>query len=358
MIAFTLAPSATDVEGGRPVCLCEISDKDAKWDDFHLQNQRIADLYSGTPLNCYSERIRYCCPNLLFNGETDGETGETKYKLSSAKFCRVSRCPTCQWRRSLMWRSKAFKIFPKVFEAYPKAKYLFLTLTVKNCPVQDLRSTLGMMNKSWMRFSQLKQFPAIGWMRSTEVTRAYDCVSQSWCASNGCEKPCRRCIPQSFVHPHFHCLLMVNPGYFTGASYLSHEKWVDMWRRSARLEYDPQVNVKAVKSLTDANQGMLDAVLETFKYSVKTADILRDDSFNTSMSNSDFLVELTQQLHKMKLVNTGGVLKQYLQELESEPDDLIHAEDLLSDELSSKAISLMFNWNQSIKHYSYSADDD
>jgi hypothetical protein len=151
---------------------------------------------------------------------------------------------------------------------------------------------------------------------------------------------------------------MVNPGYFTGASYLSHEKWVDMWRRSARLEYDPQVNVKAVKSLTDANQGMLDAVLETFKYSVKTADILRDDSPNASMTNSDFLVELTQQLHKMKLVNTGGVLKQYLQELENEPDDLIHADDLLSDELSSKAISLMFNWNQSIKHYSYSADDN
>jgi plasmid rolling circle replication initiator protein Rep len=351
MLALTLAPSTADVEGDRPVCLFEVSEKDGKWDDFHQQSQKIADLYSGTSLNCYSQRIRYCCPNLIFNGEPDSETGETKFKLSSARFCRVSRCPICDWRRSLMWRSKAFKIFPKVFEAYPKAKYLFLTLTVKNCPIQDLRSTLRMMNKSWERFSKLKQFPAIGWMRSTEVTRAYDCVSQSWCVNNGAAKPCNRCIPQSFVHPHFHCLLMVNPGYFTGASYLSHEKWRDMWQQSARLDYEPQVNIKA-------NQGMLDSVLETFKYSIKTADILRDESPNASMTNSEFLVELTQQLHKMRLVNTGGILKQYLQELENDADDLIHADNLLDDELTSKSVSLTFTWNEWIKHYSHSANSN
>jgi hypothetical protein len=29
--------------------------------------------------------------------------------LSASRFCRVRTCPVCQWRRSLMWKAKAYQ---------------------------------------------------------------------------------------------------------------------------------------------------------------------------------------------------------------------------------------------------------
>jgi plasmid rolling circle replication initiator protein Rep len=72
------------------------------------------------------------------------------------------------------------------------------------------------MNKPFQRFSRVKAYPADG-LRSTEVTRGKD----------------------GSAHPHFHCLLMVPPGYFAGHNYLRQSTWVAMWRKAMRLDYDP-----------------------------------------------------------------------------------------------------------------------
>ena len=68
------------------------------------------------------------------------------------------------------------------------------------------------MNKAWQRLIQRKLFPAIGWLRSTEVTRGKD----------------------GSAHPHFHCLLLVSSSYFSGKGYLKQNDWVEMWRSSLR----------------------------------------------------------------------------------------------------------------------------
>ena len=52
----------------------------------------------------------------------------------------------CQWRRSLMWKAKAYKILPRIVEAYPSHRFLFLTLTVKNTDITILNQTLKQMN--------------------------------------------------------------------------------------------------------------------------------------------------------------------------------------------------------------------
>jgi hypothetical protein len=260
-----------------------------------------------------------------------------------------------------MWRAKAFKVLPRIFEAYPSARFIFLTLTVRNCPVTELRSTLAHMNKSWERLSKRKQFPAIGWLKAVEVTRVWDCYDgkkfvgrhgttwvEDWEKKFGAKL---RLEPTDDCHPHFHCLLMVQSNYFVGRSYLSQEKWTELWQKSLRIDYTPIVNVKALKSLTGANEGMLEAVLETFKYSVKPSDFLRGTTPEQQASNQQLLVELTRQMFKTKSIATGGLLKDYLKELEQEPEDLIHADDLLDDESKNKAVSLFFSWNEHIKRY-------
>lgn len=45
----------------------------------------------------------------------------------------------CTWRKSLRWKAKAYSSLPKFLEEHPGYRFLFLTLTVKNCEVNELR---------------------------------------------------------------------------------------------------------------------------------------------------------------------------------------------------------------------------
>jgi plasmid rolling circle replication initiator protein Rep len=234
-----------------------------------------------------------------------------KLKLSAAHFCRVRWCPVCQWRRSLMWKAKAAKILPLVLAAYPKHRWLFVTLTVKNCQIQDLRSTICHLNKSYKRLSELNAFPADGWLKALEVTRSKD----------------------GTAHPHLHILMMVKPSYF-GVGYLSIEKWVSLWRNSLRVDYDPVTHVKAIKgSVTSPTM-----LSEVIKYQVKESDLIAD---------RDWFIELTKQLHKTRAISSGGILKEYLKELENEPDDLIGDDGEGDDTLAH----LYFGWMQHYQQY-------
>ena len=324
---FTMLISRT----ARDNCLSQISPTDQRFDNFRADADCISKLYAGTFYHAYASRIANCSPSLEFITGLNLETGEQKLKLKSARFCRCPRCPVCQWRKSLMWRAKVFKIIPKVFEAYPSARFIFLTLTVKTCSLQELRSTLAHMNKSWERLSKRKAFPGIGWIKTVEVTRCWD----------------------DQAHPHFHCLLMVNPSYFGGNYYLSQEKWTELWRKSLRVDYPPIVHIRAVRSLTGENQGMRESVIETLKYCVKPTDILGDCKPSNRVSDQEWLVGLTTELYQTRSISTGGILKGYLQHLESDDnsDDLIHASELGDSELVNNSASLLFDWVEHRKRY-------
>jgi len=227
-----------------------------------------------------------------------------------------------------MWKGKAFNSFPKLIQDYPTARFLFLTLTVPNCPLGELRQTLAWMNKSWERLSKRKAFPAIGWVKAVEVTRR----------------------PNDYAHPHFHCLLMVKPGYF-GRNYLNQEDWTELWRKSLRVDYTPIVDIRIVKSPSQEKNGMLEPILEVFKYAVKPQDLLKNSDVLNSELDRRWLVELTTQLYKTKSIATGGLLKEYLKDLESEPEDLIHADELSDGEIDKELPSLVFTWSKSEKHF-------
>jgi plasmid rolling circle replication initiator protein Rep len=211
-----------------------------------------------------------------------------------------------------MWKAKAYKVLPRIVAAYPTHRWLFVTLTQKNVPITELKETLVKMNRAFQRLSQLKAWPAIGWLRSTEVTRGRD----------------------GSAHPHFHCLLMVPSSYFT-TKYIKQAEWVAMWRRSLRLDYNPVLDVQAVKK----GEQPMQLVPELLKYCTKESDLVAD---------REWFLELTRQMHKMKCVVTGGVLKDYLKELEQEPEDLIGESDEPEDEDEG---TLYFGWKRQAKKY-------
>jgi plasmid rolling circle replication initiator protein Rep len=144
--------------------------QDTPWDKHRRFADRVMSHYAGSKFDRYAERIALCSQLLEFDLKAaDGNT--SRLQLRSARFCRVRHCPVCQWRRSLMWKAKAYQVLPKVVEQYPTHRWLFVTLTQKNIPITELRSTLTEMNKSFKRMVGRKIFPAVGWLKATEVTR-------------------------------------------------------------------------------------------------------------------------------------------------------------------------------------------
>ena len=132
--------------------LSDLSNRDAVWDKHRNNADRVSNHYrSDKEFHRYSERIDFCSQVLDFRLVPEQSEGSYKLKLAEAKFCRVRHCPVCQWRRSLMWKARAYEALPGVINDFPKHRWLFLTLTVKNVPIQELRSTLDSMNKSFVR---------------------------------------------------------------------------------------------------------------------------------------------------------------------------------------------------------------
>lgn len=310
--------------------LTEISPSDKPWDTNKLLSGKVGRLYHDSIYHRLAERMGDCGKTLEFGWVNHPEEGKSNIRLKSAHFCRVRHCIICQWRRSLMWTARFLKAMPLILREYPSARFIFLTLTVANCPVGELRSTLDHMNAAWKRMIQRKSFPAIGFARSTEVTKGKD----------------------GSAHPHFHALLMVPSTYFNGAYYMTQENWTELWRSCLRVDYTPIVNVKAVKpnkrwqaeakgELMPAEQLLAGAIVETFKYTVKPSDLIGEET----ETDRQWLLHLTSQLDRTRAIALGGVFKNYLSE--NEPEDLVGKTN--EDEVSLN--SIYFGWELVIRRY-------
>ena len=174
------------------------------------------------------------------------------------------------------------------------------------------------MNQSWHRFVKLREFrQVLGWVRTTEVTRGV----------------------HSTAHPHFHCLLMVPASYFK-KSYVTQSRWVQLWRQAARLDYDPVVDVRIVKSR--GADGIAGAVAEALKYAVKPSDMLGDASW---------FLELTRQVRRTRAVASGGVLMHALRDERSEADLLTPDPDAPPVEAADDLPPLVFSWRDTARRY-------
>jgi plasmid rolling circle replication initiator protein Rep len=273
--------------------LKDISSRDEVWDKRRHDADRVESIYETAEFTKYSDRINRCAQMLFFGSRLDDQ-GQRTIKLKSASFCRVRNCPVCQWRGSLMWKLRLANALSLIERDYPKARWVLLTLTVRNCPITSLRETLMLMNSAWKRLSEVKKFPAIGTFKSLEVTRGKD----------------------RSAHPHFHVLMLVNSSYFKGTQYLSHKNWIEMWKKALRVDYDPNIDIRVVKAdKEDVSNSSI--IAEIAKYTVKPSDLIKDP---------EWTLEYTKQVHRMRAISIGGILKEYLSEADATNEELVIGE--------------------------------
>ena len=215
------------------------------------------------------------------------------------------------------------RIVDEAIKQEPKARFLFLTLTVKNVDGKYLNKTLSSLTQSFDRlFKRAKvQRNLLGYLRSVEVTHNED---------------------DNSYHPHIHVLMMVKSSYFKGKeNYITQKEWGDMWSQSLKVDYVPMIDIRTVK---ETGKGLRGAVLETAKYPTKPIKL--------DVENKQVVDDLYNGLYRKRQLGYGGLFKTIKKQLtldDVENGDLVHTSD--DKENISKGTEIVAIWNATKQNY-------
>ena len=208
---------------------------------------------------------------------------------------------------------------------HPDCEWQFVTLTVENCPEDQLQPTLDEMAHAWDIIMRRKQSRSmfLGWARSLEVT--YNAEKRT-------------------LHPHYHVLALLQPGYSGDDQYLE-----SAWMTTVDLKTLPQCqDTQRVQSLrqeqpNDTQDEVISAICETYKYSVKSKDL-------QEMPLKVFR-DLDKALKGRRMVAFGGEVKKYAALLDLEKDEPDEDTDEEAEEMircadcgSVKVVQIVGQW--------------
>lgn len=233
-----------------------------------------------------------------------------------AFYCKHRQCPICQWRRSQRTRAEMHQLFEHK-PGLAEGKWLFLTLTVRNCSTWNLRETLNKMTIAFQRMTRRHfwQKNVLGAIRYTEVD-----VGQS---------------EADTAHPHFHCLLLVRPSMFAGNNYMSEGRWADAWASALQEHYTPKVNVARLQGSPDEIRTQ---VVAAAGYSTKE---------RADVPNPQWLITVTQQLKHLQLIQASGALSAIAPQLDREDVVEVNPVSLRGQEYQQAT----FRWDSHSRSY-------
>lgn len=299
--------------------------KKRKWDLHKQNNLKLVELYKQAikinPSVISPKRLQDladCASQLEYLQDAEGNK-----KLYKTYFCRVRLCPMCQWRRSLKLFSQVSKITDYINQQQNnQVRYLFITLTQKNCSGSELVQEINKINKSFSllvdktkRVQPASKFKKmlLGYIKSTEVT--YNPKTKTY-------------------HPHLHCIFAVQGEYFNKENYINKNSWRAIWADLLKVDYLPQINVQAIKPARQQK-----AVAELAKYPAKVSNILN----LPQMQAVQVVMDLTTLCYKRRFVAFGGIFKKTkallkLQDIEAENVDLVGAGNIKEFNYVARAI--------------------
>lgn len=200
-------------------------------------------------------------------------------EIKSANLCRDRFCPTCAWRLSLRRFAEMCSTMAFVMD---QGDYVagFLTLTVKNVPVDKLSATLKKMSADWNRMFQRRTIKrlVVGGARSLEIT--YNEKTKEF-------------------HPHYHAILLFDKKHPLKELQITFR---ESWNSACREDYEPITDFRFIESERDCTGEQLEkAICETYKYAVKPGDM-------DKMSLETFAA-LTKAVYNVRTASYSGIIK-------------------------------------------------
>lgn len=299
--------------------------RERPWRAYKMANETLSVAYDIVDPR-KAERLRQCGKVLTFLEDAAGNK-----RLQSADSCRVRLCPICSWRRSLKNFWNTMRILQYFAASGKKYAYIFLTLTVRNCSGDELSRQLDDMFAAIQRFTQ-----------RTDVRRAFRGMVRNLEITHNV---CKESKDYDTYHPHFHCIVAVNPSYFTSRDYLSQARLTELWKEALRADYDPIVDVRRVKG-DDAR-----AVAECSKYAAKAQDYIILEDWPLTIQTVRLL---DQALANRRLINYTGVFRAAKADLKLEDAETGSLDDVgaLDDvELGENRRLVSYYWYSGYRQY-------
>ena len=217
----------------------------------------------------------YGCGTFIRTGKRNGHE-----VITEANFCRQRLCQVCAWRRAAKFTAQMFPVMRNLEASGYKA--IFVTLTIKNQPAAGVSYALDTLLKGWDRLIHNNRWYRTnvkGFVRSLEVT--YNITTDTY-------------------HPHIHALLFMPQDYAQrGGNYKTQKEIQADWTAATKLDYNPIVDVRAVKKQKTKSNTTKAAVVETLKYCYKVDQ--------RSISDKT-IATLLYALAGRRLVSFGGVV--------------------------------------------------
>lgn len=281
----------------------------------HCQVHKNFGLEFAAQIEPYEDRmslkIRYCLDQVGFQLVSDDED-HLDVRIVSGTFCRLRLCPVCQWRKSRLLFRQNILVYDWI-QQQSKHFFQFLTITVPNVPLSELRATCRKMSSCWNKFltyAGRKGFDFDGGYKALEIT--YNPVADTF-------------------HPHYHVILSTPAG-----KWLPHaSQFTNLW--SALYGCYCSTDLHTIRSGAGEAGS---AVAEVSKYIVKYKSF---EHFDWSR-----FPELASAVSGLRFTSSFGIWKQARKVLEL-PD--VETCDLLDE--SSEAVTYSFHWDELLRSYSF-----
>lgn len=291
-----------------------LQDSRFSWRERKEKTMKLYELYEKAGYSDYAARTRDCATFLQFGEYANGER-----RLQAANFCKLRLCPMCISRRARRSAWLLSQILDLVEQEH-QAKFIFLTLTMRNVEGKELGAAISALTKAWARFSDQRQiersFP--GWFRAIEITSSYTRSGMMY-------------------HPHIHAICAVDADYFSRESrrsgkYLNQSELIERWQKALRVDYRPSVRIQTTRAKAGEGQvlaaGGGKAAAEAGKYAVKDDEYINPDI--PEKRAVAVLRDYTNALYKRRMTGLGGWFKEAARRLDAEnleDGDLVRVDD-------------------------------
>ncbi len=307
-----------------------------------MKTYRLSRLYALAGLEKKAQDVA-SCGNYMEMGKTAGG----RIFLAHACFCHDRLCPLCSSRKAVNMARELSYILDDVEVDHPNVRYVFLTLTMRNCSGNELPERLKLLTKAWWKLYHHRDFERAvnGWFRSIEITRKM-------------KNP-----PELKYHPHIHAVLAVLPEYFDKKStlYLNQQWWIEHWQRALGADYAPTVDIRRAYMKPEkrayyeamGKSSEYGAAVEAAKYPVKDSDYI-----NSRLPEAEavqVVMEYAAATRGRRFTAFGGWLKESARKLKLERDS--DSDEDLTDfgdrEIRDDICTMIFrySWNFGARDY-------
>ena len=251
------------------------------------QSNELADILECTEFNKWSERIRSSCQYLKISTDENG-----KNKISKLISMIRPEPLTSHHLQQKSW-AQFNKNAPSVIEQYPHHIWLFITLTIPNCDISNLRERYKYLNSSFSNLLKMNEF------------KKYFGQSGQFYKNKKGEKNCgyfkvlEASKSSEFNHckPHMHIIFHMPKNFEDSKNYLSEQKLQELWMKACNINYPLHVDIIRVKN----DENLVSNICGFASYMTKPHDLLK--------CSDNYIITYIQQIMGVKLSTFSGTLK-------------------------------------------------